>query len=95
MNAASIVAELSAMGVSVVGVPPDRIRLTVHAGDVPAEAVALARDHKPALIEYLRSNCQPHNTPANYMDKPVPNRPGWIRSTCRVCGRFVGFRLNQ
>ncbi len=41
MNAAAIVAELSAMGVPVVRVPPDRIRLTVQAGDIPAEAVAL------------------------------------------------------
>ena len=95
MNAAAIVAKLSALGVSVVGVPPDRIRLTVQAGDVPAEAVALALDHKPALIEHLRPNCRPHNNPANYSDKPAPNRPGWIRSTCRACGRFVGYRRIQ
>jgi hypothetical protein len=95
MNAAAIVAELSAMGVSVVIAPPDRIRLTVQAGDLPAEAVALARDRKPALIEHLRPNCRPHNNPANYIDKAAPNRPGWIRTTCRVCGRFIGYRRDD
>jgi len=92
MKGAAIVAELSAMGVSVVGVPPDRIRLTVQAGDVPTEAVAFARDHKPELMEHLRSDCRPHNNSANYIDKPVPNRPGWIRTTCSDCGEFVGYR---
>ncbi len=92
MTAADVVAELSMMGVSVVCPLPGRIRLTVEVGDVPTEAVALARDHKPALIDYLRPDCRPHNNPANYIDTPAPNRPGWIRTTCRVCGRFIGYR---
>ena len=61
----------------------------------PAEAVALARDHKPELIEHLRPNCRPHNNPTNYIDKSAPNRPGWIRTTCRVCGRFIGYRRDD
>lgn len=92
MTAAAVVAELSSMGVSVVCSAPGKIRLTVDAGEVPAEAVAIARDHKPALLEHLRPNCRPHNNPANYIDVPAPGRPGWIRSTCLVCGRFVGYR---
>lgn len=94
MNATAIVAELSAMGVcvSVASASPDRIRLTAQAGDVPAEAVVLARDHKPLLLELLNGNCQPHNNPANHVDQPDPSRSGWIRTTCRVCGRFIGYR---
>lgn len=92
MTAAAVVAELSAMGVSVVCSEPGKIRLTVDAGDVPAEAVAIARQHKPALIEHLRPNCNPHNNPDNYIDVPDDRRPGWVRSTCKLCGCFVGYR---
>lgn len=91
---AAVVAELSAMGVTVACSGPGKIRLTVEAGDVPAEAVAIARNHKPELVAYLRPNCNPHNNAGNYIDEPAISRPGWVRSTCRVCGRFVGYRLN-
>lgn len=92
MTAAETIAELTNMGVSVVCPSPGRIRLTVQVGDVPPEAVVLARDHKPELIDLLSQSCQPHNNPENYIDVPAPNRPGWIRTTCRVCGRFIGYR---
>jgi hypothetical protein len=92
MTAAEAIDALSKMGVSVVCPSPGRIRLTVPVGDVPSEAVALARDHKAELIDLLTQSCQPHNKPENYIDAPAPNRPGWIRTTCRVCGRFIGYR---
>ena len=92
MTAAETIAELTNMGVSVVCPSLGRIRLTVQVGDVPPEAVVLARDHKPELIDLLSQSCQPHNNPENYIDVPAPNRPGWIRTTCRVCSRFIGYR---
>ncbi len=92
MTAADVFVELSSMGVSVVCPSPGRIRLTVPVGDVPPEAVALARDHKPELIALLTQSCKPHNKAENYIDVPAPNRPGWIQTTCRVCGRFIGYR---
>lgn len=94
MTAAEAIDALSKMGVSVDCPSPGRIRLTVPVGDVPTEAVALARDYKPELIDLLTQSCQPHNKPENYIDAPAPNRPGWIRTTCRVCGRFIGNRAS-
>ncbi len=72
---AAVVAELSAMGVTVACSGPGKIRLTVEAGEVPAEAVAIARNHKPELVAYLRPNCSPHNDAGNYIGQPATNRP--------------------
>jgi hypothetical protein len=92
MTAAETIAVLSKMGVSVACLSTGRIRLTVPVGDVPSEAVALARDHKAELIDLLTQSCRAHNKPENYLDSPALNRPGWFRTTCRVCGQFIGYR---
>jgi len=86
------IAELSKMAVSVDCPSPGRIRLIARVGNVPPEAIALARNHKPDLIDYLRPDCRPHHNPSNYIDTPATNRPSWIRTSCRVCGRFIGYR---
>lgn len=36
--------------------------------------------------------CLQHNNPKDWLDEPATARPGWIRSTCRRCGAFVGYR---
>jgi ribosomal protein L37AE/L43A len=97
MNAAAIVEELSAMGVSVVGVPPDRIRLTVQAGDVPAEAVALAREHKPELIaELVRRDQTCHSSIVcpwcQSVDLIDDDAPDGLR--CRSCGRMAWHNMD-
>lgn len=90
MTAAAIVSDLSAMGVRVVCPEPGRIKLVASTGEVPTEAVTLARPHKAALLELLKPlACSPHNNPANYVDATAGGR---VRTTCRVCGRFIGYR---
>lgn len=77
------------LGVTVALLPPGRLHLTTATGKVPDKAVRLARDYKPELVEHLRP-CRPHNDSANYID--AETQPGAIRTTCRVCGRFIGYR---
>ena len=36
--------------------------------------------------------CLTHYPPYDLVDVPDSSRPGWIRSTCRKCGTFMGYR---
>jgi hypothetical protein len=36
--------------------------------------------------------CISHNPPFDLIERPDVNRRGWIRSECRVCGKFIGYR---
>jgi hypothetical protein len=92
MSVTSILSDLTSYGVRVESPQPGAIKLLCNRGDVPAIAIDLAKANKPALLAHLRPICSPHNNPANYVDAPDPKRRGYIRTTCRVCGRFVGYR---
>lgn len=39
--------------------------------------------------------CGIHSPPFDAVEEPEPRRPDWIRSTCRLCGRFLGYRPMQ
>lgn len=38
------------------------------------------------------AKCSSHSVSSDWLDEPSPSRPGWVRSTCRWCGAFVGNR---
>jgi hypothetical protein len=95
MTAAEIVSRLAEMGVLIVIPEPGRIKLVTSFETIPAEAVELAKPHKAALVAYLSRSCSPHNDPSNYIDAPAPLRHGWIKTTCRQCGKFIGHRRDE
>lgn len=38
------------------------------------------------------TNCRMHLLPFDAVESADLSRVGWIRSSCRLCGRFLGFR---
>ncbi len=49
--------------------------------------VVLTKPDKPKL-------CGQHINPNDWSDEPTLERPGWIRTTCKLCGAFIGYRPN-
>ena len=39
--------------------------------------------------------CMEHLLPFDAIETTDIQRPGWVRSTCRLCGRFLGYRLES
>ena len=65
------------------------------------EAALLAKLHAawnqaaatiPARTPAKPATCSQHIDPWEWLDEPAPGRPGWIRTTCRRCGAFIGYR---
>jgi len=57
---------------------------------VDGDFVELRPTQKPVLLD-----CAPHNNPSHYVDQPVEGRAGWIRSACKKCGKFIGYRRHD
>lgn len=38
-------------------------------------------------------SCGAHLDPSLWQRKPVAARPGWEESTCKYCGKFIGYSL--
>jgi hypothetical protein len=93
MTPLALITDLSARGV-IVTVAGNAIRLDAPVGVLTDADVAALRELKQQVLEHIAGQCRPHNNPANYVDTPAPGRPGWTRTSCRVCGRFVGYRLS-
>lgn len=51
---------------------------------------------KPTAAEILAARkprrCLAHIDPREWLDEPAPRRPGYILTTCRRCGCFLGYR---
>ena len=76
-----------------------RLRISAPKSVLTPVVVARLKRHKLALLEVLknraiaaRRRCLVHANPASGLDELAPNRPGWIRTTCKCCGGFVGNR---
>ncbi|MBC8355092.1 MAG: hypothetical protein H8E66_24205 [Planctomycetes bacterium] len=52
--------------------------------------------HRPPVVVSAPAKprrCDQHTNRADWLDEPAANRTGWIRTTCRRCGGFIGYHL--
>ena len=88
-DASGIVAALQDRGVEL-SVRDGNIHFEAPIGVIADAEIRLMRSNKRAFVDAILRTCQIHNRPDDYLDHP--SRSGWIRSTCKRCGRFVGHR---
>ena len=97
MNPADLMTDLARLGIRIEA-HGDRLRYSPRSAVTPDLARRM-KAHKGELLAILRRDstapskkCVQHITSQDWTDEPAINRPGWIRTTCRRCGRFIGYR---
>ena len=58
-----------------------------------ADAIAALRLRPPGTVAPAGSaRCLSHLDRRDWLTVRAANRPGWLRTTCRRCGSFIGYR---
>lgn len=100
MNAPLVIETLAAAGVMLY-LDGDKLKFLAPRGAYSHELRELVAAHRAAVVEVLRKQTadSSHRQTASHScsrsdwtDSPALDRPGWIRTTCRECGRFIGYR---
>jgi hypothetical protein len=108
MTAESLIKKLTRKGISLM-VDGDRLIWAAPKGSMTPELLVELRSHRGEVLAALTpekeahrprsgraapgQTCSPHNDPANHVDAPAPG--GRVRTTCRFCGRFLGYRPSE
>lgn len=96
MNAVELLDQLNALDVRLV-LDNGTLRANAPSGALNETLVREIKMHKPELIAFLlhgeceQSKCV-HFLPFDAIETPAPGRRGWLKSTCRKCDRFLGYR---
>lgn len=67
----------------VISLDGDRIDIDGPSGAITADDVAIVRQHKPEIMDYLRSHLGPASNPETSLDASLPDPCG---TTCQFCG---------
>ena len=90
MTATHLMVDLDRLGIRLAA-HGDRLRYWPRSAVTPDLADRM-KAHKGELLAVLHSDQCRHIDSECYRDAPAPGRPGWIRTTCRTCDRFIGYR---
>lgn len=55
--------------------------------------LVLTSGRPDAEFPQVARRCVCHIAPFDTIDRPDQSRIGWIRSQCRLCGAFLGYRM--
>ena len=78
------------------GDPDEPARASTEPRRSTADALAAMRQRTPTSAEpgtsTGKARCPSHLNRRDWLTEPARNRPGWLRTTCRRCGVFIGYR---
>lgn len=61
-------------------------------GSAPIAKVTIVERFDLKLAGVATERCESHLPPFDAVETNDSKRRGWMRSTCRKCGRFLGYR---
>ena len=87
-----LTAECDARGIRLLPAGGDGLKIDAPQDVLTPDLMERLKAHKGELLAALGSDQCRHLDRECYRDAPAPGRPGWIRTTCRRCDRFIGYR---
>lgn len=97
MTASQLLSECAARGIRLALAGSGRLSIDAPRDALTPELLEELRDAKPELLQILQAprRCSSHIDHRHWLDTPATGRPGWIRTTCRLCGAFIGYRPSE
>lgn len=91
-SVATLLHEAEAAGLTVTTDGSELVLRGPAAAKLTAERIIDRRADVLTALGVTPERCPSHLDRDDWQDVPAPGRPGWIRTTCKRCGCFIGYR---